>query len=222
MQVGLDAVEPFFEGDPVDFADQLIRAMRDELGHDRAENQQRGHRLSACDHAGESDRHDVAVTDRGRGHEAEVDRADETVEVAAERAAAFDQTVLAGPGAEPEAQSAEQDRPHPEDEELQGRLLLDQVKQGPVEPAHLGRDARRRTANFSVGRDRERRSERWSEDGVVRLGRCSDDGVFRLGGCALSHFAGFGPVGEAAAIVANFRVAEFMEEADGLAGREFK
>jgi hypothetical protein len=106
-------------------------------------------------------------------------------------------------------------------------LLLDQVKQGPVEPAHLGGDARRRSANFSVGRDSERWSERWSDevvllgrwcgDGLVLSGRRSGDGFVRLGGHAFGHFAGFRPVGEAAAIVANVRVAEFMQEADGLA-----
>src|SRR5215469_5566634 len=72
VQVTLHAIETFIERDAMDFADQLILSMRDKLRDYRPEDEQRTHRFHDGNQPCETDREDIAIADRGRGHEAKV------------------------------------------------------------------------------------------------------------------------------------------------------
>ncbi len=77
MQVGLNAIEPLVERYAMDFVDQFVLSMRDELRDHCTEDNKRCHRFDDGDHPRESDWYDIAIADRGRRHEAEVERATE-------------------------------------------------------------------------------------------------------------------------------------------------
>src|SRR3984957_14761521 len=92
--------------------------MRDKLGDDPAKNEQGRDGLDHRDHTRTADRNNVAVTDRSRSHEAEIERASQSPKVGAYRASCLDQAVLAHKSAEPEAGAAQQNRSNPEQKKL--------------------------------------------------------------------------------------------------------
>src|SRR5271166_4721570 len=107
--------------------------MRDKLGDHRAKYKQCGDRLRDRDHARDSDRYDVSITDGSCGYEAEINRARKSLEVGANRGACLDQPVPAFDRTEPIGDAAQQDHSDPDEKQLQGGPSLDQTEDGVVE-----------------------------------------------------------------------------------------
>src|SRR5262249_23193342 len=203
-QVALHAIEPIVEGDAMDFADQLILSMRDKLGDDRAEDEQRGNRFHDCNRAGDTDRNDIAITDRGRGYEAEIECARQTLDAGAQRPVRFDEPVPAQHRSQPVAESTEQDRSDPDEKKLQGGQSVDDSGDGVIPPLRAY-DPRLAFARKSLGRKAQLRSC----GAYARLAPC------RLGPW-LQGATRLDPIGKTAAVVAHPGVAQFVEQADRL------
>src|SRR5215469_12760127 len=120
VQVTLHAIETFVEGDAMDFADQLILSMRNKLRDYRPEDEQRSYRLHDCNQPCETDREDIAIADRGCGHEAKVQCAGQTVDAGAKRLVPLYESMLACQSAHPVTEPAQQDRSDPDQEKLHG------------------------------------------------------------------------------------------------------
>jgi len=106
VQVGLDPIEPLVEGNLMYFMHQLVVPMRHEFRHDRAENEQLGHGFGDGDSSRESDRHDIPITDRGCGHDTEVEGVAQSRQVRTNRRPGLAQAVLAEQRRDPVAKAA--------------------------------------------------------------------------------------------------------------------